>query len=153
MSSLFYNREGTFLLHVPQAREAEEDEGAGDEEGEVAKGGGDAELAGDEAAETAAFERLAVEDVDVVEGVGGEAREQYRREQRAEARGARPEEKDCGKEFGRDDGEGRGPDPARLDEVGEVGREFLKGEELRAGREEEECREAEAAEVDEYAEE
>jgi hypothetical protein len=67
---------------------SEEHEGAGDEEGEVAQRGGDAELAGDEAAEAAAFERLAVEDVDVVERVGGEAGEQRRREQGPEPRGA-----------------------------------------------------------------
>jgi hypothetical protein len=65
-----------FLLDLSSARESEVDEGARKEEGEVAQGGGDAELGGDEATEAAAFEGLAVEDVDVVEGVGGEADEQ-----------------------------------------------------------------------------
>ena len=141
-----------FLLDVPSAWEAEVEEGAGDEEGEVAQRGGDAELGGDEAAEAAAFQGLAVEDVDVVEGVGGEAEQERGGDERAEARGARQQKEDGGDEFGGDDGKGRGPDPALCDEVREVGGEVGEREELSAYREEEERREAEAADVDENPE-
>lgn len=140
-------------LGLPAAWEAEEDEGAGDEEGEVAEGCREAELAADETAEATAFERLAVQDVDVVEGVGGEAEEEQGRERCAEACGARPEEQDGRDEFGGDHGKGHGPDQTGRDEVGEVGGEVGEGVELRARREEEERREAEAAEMDEPVEE
>src|SRR5437588_9543261 len=45
---------GNVLFHVPETRQAEEDEGGGDEEGEVSECGRDAELAGDDAPEAAA---------------------------------------------------------------------------------------------------
>src|SRR2546423_5477284 len=146
-------RGGMFLWVWRAAREAEEDEGGGEQEGEVAQGRGDAELACDEATEAAAFERLAVEDVDVVESVCGEGQEERGGEQSARANRARPEEERGGCQLRRDDGEGGGPDPAWLDEVREVRGEVGDRVELRAGGEEEERREAEAAELDERVEE
>src|SRR5919198_3730187 len=137
---------------MPTAWQAEEDEGGGGEEGEVTERRRDAELAGDETAEAAAFERLAVQDVDVVEGVGGEPDEQHRRGQRAEPRRARRQEQDGDGQLRGDHGDGEGPEQAAFDEVREVRDEAADGEELRARREEEERREPEAADVDEQPE-
>lgn len=142
-----------FSVYVSAAGEAEEDEDAGDEEGEVAERRRNAELGGNQTAEAAAFEGLAVEDVDVVEGVGGEAEQQGGGDERAEAGGARDEKKEGGGQLRADDSDGRGPDPMCFDEVGEVESEVPNRVELRADREQEERRQAEAADVDEQIEE
>lgn len=135
-----------------QARQAEEDEGAGDEKREVAERGRDAELTGDEATEAAALKRLAVQHVDVVERVGRKADEQRRRERSAGSRGAPPQKQPRGQKFGGNDGNGRRPDEGRGDEVGEVRGEVAERKELRARREKEESREAEAADLNEDSE-
>src|SRR3989440_7709269 len=87
------------------------------------------------------------------ERVGGKGQEERRGEQSARANRARPEEERGGCQLRSDDGECGGPDPALLDEVREVRGEVGDGVELRAGGEEEERREAEAADVDERVEE